>query len=70
MNLVGRFWVRFLNPESGDLSLTFYSRVIDGLIFGVVHPEAISIFIGPKDDLFSKTGLHRCWKTALEFVKK
>jgi hypothetical protein len=46
------------NRSTENLSLTFYTRVIEGLVFGVVHPSAISFFSGPNVEPDSETGLH------------
>src|SRR4030042_250316 len=37
---------RFLHLKSENLSLNFGTKVKGGLIFGVVHPEAGSVFAG------------------------
>ena len=50
--------------SSENLSLTFYTLVIGGLVFGVVHPRAISFFTGPNIKSISETGLHLCSKQA------
>ena len=66
-------YLRFLRYKSENLSLTFDTKVQGGLIFGVVHPEAMSFFAGPNILTKSEAGLHLClqqaWVKALPRIK-